>query len=200
MQADKPNPYATVECRHTSRWLWVLPVIFVLSLLGLMHQPMGQSTFGLPESQLYNRPQPPAPSTQSEQWFIQGRNLLHQGRWAEAIPLLQQSADAGYWKAQNNLALAYFEGHSVTPDANIACQLTMKSVAQYPDFHNINNLLLCVEEAGHLDKTAAYAVQQTARSGDAGAQWAWGNIRLSAQEHDIQNPKLGLYWLLQSAM
>lgn len=164
--------------------------------------PVGNTpALSLPPSKLYNRPQPEPPSEQALQWFVQGRSLRLQGDWPAALPYLQKSAEAGYWKAQNNLGSAYFEGYGVARDIPTGCSWTAASVAQHADFHNINNLLLCLQadESGNY-RAATVTLSRQAQAGDAGAQWALANLLLAGKGGVKRNRSLGLYWLGQSAL
>ncbi|WP_373740802.1 hypothetical protein [Neisseria sp.] len=145
-----------------------------------------------------NEPLPvPAVAPETEKLYRQGMNHARANDWAAALPLLEQAAQAGHWKAQNNLGVAYLEGKNGVPrDDAKGCGLMIQAVTRYPDFHTADNVRMCLEEKPGIDGSgAAQALKPLAQAGYGTAQYALASLQL----YGGGKVSDGLYWLGEAA-
>lgn len=205
------------------KWLAAAAVVLVLSIAGLVYANMPQTpepqaateknaaqpfSDGLPAKRSAEQPAEkpvvptvplpvPAVAPKTENLYRQGVNHVRAGNWAKAIPLFEQAAQAGYWKAQNNLGAAYLEGKGGVPlDKAKGCGLMIQAVARYPDFHTADNVRMCLEETPGINGSGAVqTLKPLAQAGYGTAQYALAALEL----YDGGKVSDGLYWLGEAA-
>ena len=217
MNSVKPPPYQMPSASNPfnqRKWQMVMVVVFALSLAALIYGDR-ETTSPLPTPPVSSSPQtaeqlysdrettspPPAPPVSSspqtaEQLYRQAIQYINQNNWQAAVPYLEQAAQAGHARAQNNLGVAYIEGRGIDAQPTLGCTWIGKAAQQAPnDMLFQDNWGRCLTEIPQPNYTQALqALTPPAQAGLSGAQFSLGNLYLRGQGVPA-NAAVGLYWV-----
>ena len=215
MNSVKPPPYQMQPASNPfnqRKWQMVMVVVFALSLAALIYGDR-ETTSPLPTPPVSSSPQtaeqlysnretasPPPPVSSSpqtaEQLYRQAIQYINQNNWQAAVPYLEQAAQAGHARAQNNLGVAYIEGRGIDAQPTLGCTWIGKAAQQAPnDMLFQDNWGRCLTEIPQPNYTQALqALTPPAQAGLSGAQFSLGNLYLRGQGVPA-NAAVGLYWV-----
>lgn len=140
------------------------------------------------------------PAGEAEQWYAQARGLIHAGDWEEAVPWLEKAAEAGHWKAQNNLGVAYMEGRGIGKDEQLGCMWIERATKNSLDDKVLENLSMCSIEASRpIDAQTMDLFQKKAEEGALNDEFALADMYLHGRG-EARDAAKGLYWLGKAAI
>ncbi len=218
-------PYHNPMPESVGKWLAAAIILLVLSVAGLIYDnrkreepPQRRQAAAADKGWKTERPseirrQTAAPSRQTvvlkepqpasaevTRQYAAARSHIRAGDWSQAVPFLEAAARAGYWRAQNNLGVAYLEGKGVRRDDETGCEWMGRAAAQYVDFHMVENLRMCLAETFGGDYQQTWlALQPWAEQGHVYAQWALANVLLYSRGDVPQDHRSGIRWLGRAA-
>ena len=192
MNSVKPPPYQMQPASNPfnqRKWQMVMVVVFALSLAALIYGDR-ETTSPLPTPPASSSPQT------AEQLYRQAIQYINQNNWQAAVPYLEQAAQAGHARAQNNLGVAYIEGRGIDAQPALGCTWIGKAAQQAPnDMLFQDNWGRCLTEIPQPNYTQALqALTPPAQAGLSGAQFSLGNLYLRGQGVPA-NADVGLYWV-----
>ena len=174
MNSVKPPPYQMQPASNPfnqRKWQMVMVVVFALSLAALIYGDR-ETTSPLPTPPVSSSPQT------AEQLYRQAIQYINQNNWQAAVPYLEQAAQAGHARAQNNLGVAYIEGRGIDAQPTLGCTWIGKAAQQAPsDMLFQDNWGRCLTEIPQPNYTQALqALTPPAQAGLSGAQFSLGNF------------------------
>ena len=192
MNSVKPPPYQMQPASNPfnqRKWQMVMVVVFALSLAALIYGDR-ETTSPLPTPPVSSSPQT------AEQLYRQAIQYINQNNWQAAVPYLEQAAQVGHARAQNNLGVAYIEGRGIDAHPTLGCTWIGKAAQQAPnDMLFQDNWGRCLTEIPQPNYTQALqALTPPAQAGLSGAQFSLGNLYLRGQGVPA-NAAVGLYWV-----
>lgn len=222
------NPYQAPKINK--KWLDLALFLLVLSVIGLIvdqqdtestqHEAIAHVEPSLSEKRPSEKavptqevqiaadlPKPEAPPSvevmpqrEAEQWYAQARGYMHSGDWKEAVPWLEKAAEAGHWKAQNNLGVAYMEGRGVGKDEQLGYMWIERAAKNSLDDKVLENLSMCSIEASRpIDAETMDLFKKKKEESALNDEFALAKMYLHGHS-EAKDAAKGLYWLGKAAI